>query len=171
MPLSPPFTECPAVGADSGCALLIVISNNGIQILSDPSQGPYDGSDDTLFGVVNESSSPQSSLQLRSPDDADIFGFDGDGICTYATGGLSSNDTTGTGFTGDGYCNASQLMGVDPGNTADPLGSDYQGPDNTYSNISDDTTMVQFNFDTPLAPGQSTNFSLEETLGLAEVAP
>jgi hypothetical protein len=167
-----PFTECPAIGSNTSCALLIVISDSGIQILGDPSQGPYDGSDDTLFGVVNESSVPQVSLQLQSPDDNDIFGFDGDGICTFATGGFSAtNGTTGTGYAGDGYCNSSQLQGLDPGNSADPLGSDYQGPDNTFSNISDDLTSGQVNFDAPLAPGASTYFSLEEALTTGDVAP
>jgi hypothetical protein len=170
--LTAPFNECPAIGEDTSCALLIVITNNGIQILADPSQGPYDGSDDTLFGVVNESSSPQSALQLRSPDSEPIFGFDGDGICTYALGGEGSNDTTGTGFAGDGYCTTDQLNGVDPGNTSDPLGTDYQGPDNTYSNISSDTTSGQVNFDTALAPnGGHTYFSLEESLTLGDVGP
>lgn len=50
----------------------ITISNN---------QGPYDGSDDTLVGVVNSSAIPSASLKLTSSNP--IFGFDGDGLCTY----------------------------------------------------------------------------------------
>jgi hypothetical protein len=170
-PTTPPFTECPAIGADTGCGTLIIITNSGITLQYDNSQGPYDGNDDTLFGVLNESSHSQFGLQLGSAAGLDIFGFDGDGICTYADGGESSNDTSGTGFAGDGYCDASQLIGEDPGSTSDPLGSDYEGPDNTYSNISADTTSGDVDFDTPLAPGQSTYFSLEEALSPGDVEP
>ena len=40
--------------------------------------GPYDGSDDTYFGVINNSHSAISSFHLSSS--LDIGGFDGDGI-------------------------------------------------------------------------------------------
>ena len=63
------------------CGVLIVIDKNGkITGYYDPSQGPYDGGDDTLVGVVNNSTKPVNSIKLSGPD---IFGFDGDGLCTY----------------------------------------------------------------------------------------
>jgi hypothetical protein len=44
----PPFTECPAIGADPSCELLIDITPAGTSVTADPaSPGPYDGSDDT----------------------------------------------------------------------------------------------------------------------------
>jgi hypothetical protein len=146
-----PFTECPAIGADTSCGLLIWITNSGTFVLGDSSQGPYDGSDDTLIGVLNQSSSPVSSIPLSS-EGGDLFGFDGDGICTYATGGTGP----AAGYVGDSYCDAAQLAGTDP--------YDYEGPDNTYSNISADAMSGTVNFTTPLAPGANTYFSLEEAL-------
>jgi hypothetical protein len=57
MPPAPPFTQCPAIGADTSCGVLLYIDTDGsLKALSDPSQGPYDGSDDTLIGIVNSSS-------------------------------------------------------------------------------------------------------------------
>ena len=131
-----PFNECPAIGYDNSCGLLIAVSNNGETVLQDPnnqatgiapnsgSQMPYDDIDDTLVGIVNTSSKPIFGIQLSGESTSTpIFGFEGDGICTYATGGSNTNGTGGggpvgggggeppAGYTGDGYCNASQLAG------------------------------------------------------------
>jgi hypothetical protein len=191
-----PFNECPQIGYDASCGILIVISNNGEQVLQDPNnaytgsgaqpnptpgtQMPYDVGDDTLIGVVNESSKPVYALQLSGEStQTDLFGFDGDGVCTYANGGSNAQGASspgsgaspvgGTGlppagYTGDQYCNASQLAGSAGLSGADPNGSDYQGPDNTFSNISDDTDSGNVNFTSGLTTGQSTYFSLEESL-------
>ena len=48
---------------------------------------PYDGIEDTLIGVQNNSSTPLSSLPLASTDGAQLFGFDGDGIGNYGPTG------------------------------------------------------------------------------------
>jgi RHS repeat-associated protein len=84
-PTTPPFTECPAVGNDSGCQLLVNITDSGGTVLSDSSQGPFDGIEDTLIGVVNNSSRSVGSIALRSS--TDLFGFDGDGLCAYGVTG------------------------------------------------------------------------------------
>ncbi len=76
-----PFTQCPAIGADSSCGLLIEITDSGAVVYGDPTQGPYDGVEDTLIGVVNDSSKTMGALALTSS--TDLFGFDGDGICYY----------------------------------------------------------------------------------------
>jgi len=167
-----PFNECPAIGLDTACGIVIIVGNNGDQILSDPANGPYDGADDTLVGIVNDSSKPLYRIQLSSPGNP-IFGFDGDGICSAATGGTNPEGLP-VGYTGDSYCNSDQLQGQDPagactslGDTypcGDPLGSDYQGPDTTYSSISPDTTLGDVNFNGGLSSGSSTYFSLEESL-------
>ncbi len=159
-----PFNECPAIGANSSCGLLIVVSNNGVQILGDPANAaPYDGADDTLIGIVNTSSKPVYHLQLSSPS-APIFGFEGDGICTFTAGGTSAG--TSLGFTGDSYCTASQKQGSTPGQIpgTDPSGSDYQGPANTFSTITSTSETGNVNFSGGLLPGASTYFSLETTL-------
>ena len=54
--------------------------------------GPYDGVEDTYFGVINNSGSPISSFALSSP--LDIGGFDGDGIGVYAGVGTNAQDTS-----------------------------------------------------------------------------
>jgi hypothetical protein len=80
---TPPFTECPAVGQDTSCETLIVIQSDGsLKAYNDSSQGPFDGIEDTLVGVLNESSSTVSSVKISGPN---IFGFDGDGICAEYT--------------------------------------------------------------------------------------
>src|SRR5271165_5102313 len=79
---TPPYTECPAVGSDTSCAILVVINAGGtVSIYQDTTQGPYDGADDTLVGVWNNSSSTVPSVNLSSTNGA--FGFEADGICTY----------------------------------------------------------------------------------------
>ena len=79
-----PFTECPAVGADSSCGLLVEITDSGATVYGDPTQGPYDGVEDTLIGVVNDSSRTYGAMALTSS--TNLFGFDGDGICAYGAG-------------------------------------------------------------------------------------
>jgi hypothetical protein len=73
------FTQCPPVFNDAGCGFLIQVTNGGVSITQDATLGPYDGSDDTLVGITNESSKTISQLSLSSAED--IFGFDGDGEC------------------------------------------------------------------------------------------
>ncbi len=194
-----PFNECPQIGYDKSCGLLIVITNNGEQVFQDPNnaaagvvnpspsaQMPYDNNEDTLVGIVNTSTKPVFALQLSGTSTgAGPFGFEGDGICTYATGGsdtFSGGYTNsgpqgrvgGTGqppegYTGDQYCSRSQLQGAAGPTGADPKGSDYQGPNNTYSNISADTTSGAVNFGGGLNPGQSSYFSLEAAVAPSQV--
>ena len=157
-----PFNECPAIGFNNSCGLVIVVSNNGVQVLQDTNNGtvpnptpgtqlPYDQADDTLVGVVNLSSKPLYALQLSgSQTGTPIFGFEGDGICTYATGGSNTNGGSagggGTplpgagGYTGDSYCSPAALQGSAAASGPDPNGIDYQGPSTTFTNISSDTT-------------------------------
>jgi len=135
--LTPPFNECPSIGQDTTCGLLIVLTSTGERILQDPTQGPYDGADDTLIGVVNQSGAAVPSIQLSSGSDP-IFGFEGDGICTFAP------------FPGSGYCA-----------TLPPTATGYEGPDNTFTNISPDTMSGTVSFTAPLANNGSTYFSLE----------
>lgn len=86
-----PFTECPAVGADSSCGLLIEITDSGAVVYGDPSQGPYDSVEDTLIGVINDSTKTMGALALTSS--TDLFGFDGDGLCIYIACGWAAPTT------------------------------------------------------------------------------
>ncbi len=91
---------CPALGyATAGCDLTITVTDSGTIVAPGPSftlaGGTYDGSDDTLIGITNNSSSALSSIYLSST--TDIFGFDGDGITPY---GAPGNTTDHTGYGG-----------------------------------------------------------------------
>ncbi|WP_419804154.1 PEP-CTERM sorting domain-containing protein [Terriglobus sp.] len=74
------------------------MTDTGTTITPGPSftlnSGTYDGSDDTLVGIVNNSSIALSSLDLSST--TDIFGFDGDGITGYGAPG-NAMDPSGYG--------------------------------------------------------------------------
>ena len=126
------FAHSPDATA-TGCNVVITIAANGTAtvVVTDPA--PYDGSEDALVGVVNNSSTTVTSLPLAGPG---IFGFDGDGICTYT-------------FVGDGYCTA---------NLADP--ADYQGPTSTFAVTTANAGTVNFSPGIP-GGGGTTYFSLE----------
>ncbi len=136
---TPPFSECPPVGLDTSCGILIQVTDTANNILGDPSQGPFDGDDDTLIGVLNSSSDTITSIQLSS--DTDLFGFDGDGLCTQSP----------------------QPAGCPFGPTG------YEGPDTSFSDITPDQTGGVVNFTGGLAPGQTAYFSLEEPLSATTV--
>src|SRR5487761_273357 len=130
----PPFTQCPADGLDTSCGILIQITNSANNILGDPSQGPFDGSDDTLVGLLNNSSDTISSIQLSS--NTNLLGFDGDGLCvqTPEPAACPFGPTT------------------------------YEGPGVSYTNITPDQSGGVVNFSPGISPGQSGYFSLEEPL-------
>jgi RHS repeat-associated protein len=135
-----PFTECPPVGADTSCALLVDVTDSGVTILQDPSQGTYDGVEDTLVGVLNQSSKNLGHLSLGS--NTDMFGFDGDGICSFE-------------YT------------IDPGCPFGPTG--YEGPGTSFTEISSDASSGVVDFNPPISPGNTSYFSLEEPLSASTV--
>jgi Bacterial Ig-like domain (group 3) len=141
----PANAQCPAIGADTTCGVVLVITNFGA-IPVPTGQQPYDTIDDTLVGVLNLSSIPVHTLVLASP--LDIFGFDGDGIC-----GISP-------ITG---------MPYNPGPPACPYGpTGYEGPGVSFSNFSllPEIGTVTFNPSIP-TNGGTAYFSLENALGVA----
>ncbi len=135
---TPPFTHCPDVGLDThGCDTLIVVNaDRTVAVLSDPSQGPYDGADDTLIGIQNDSSAPVTAITAYGP--SGLFAFDGDGICRE-------------GFSGDGYCSSNP-----------PPATGYEGPGVSF--VVDPTTSAdgEIDFEGPgIGAGESRYFSLE----------
>lgn len=94
----------PGFGANpSGPEFLITIDSGGTASIalnpvysSDP--GPYDGSDDTYIGVVNNSSQTVNSLHLTS--NQSIFAFEGDGIDTGSYLDIPNNAQDNTGYGG-----------------------------------------------------------------------
>ena len=145
---TPPFTQCPTVGYDKSCEILIVVNPNGsIQSYRDPSTGTFDGEDDTLIGIQNNSSVPVTSISLKG---ANIFGFDGDGLCSGV------NTTGGAGF-------EPPPAGC-PFNTEEKeFGGIYEGPMNTYSPSNFNEGTVNFTGN-GIPPGGSTYFSLESAI-------
>jgi hypothetical protein len=146
---TPPFRECPHIGADSGCAILIVIDDHGTQILTDQTQPPYEHNEGRLIGVLNSTTSRTvSSVPLSGA--SDVFSFDSDGICDPK----NSNSPFSPGPPGVG-----SHSGPCPGNTIDTSG--YGGPSSYFTGIDATLTSGTVNFITPLKPGESTYFSLE----------
>ncbi len=132
----------PAYGADTaGPTILITFGPGGSEIITNASsQGPYDGSDDTYVGVINNSGATITSFNLSSTSEP-IFAFEGDGIDTYgAVENPGNPDTTG-----------------------------YGGPNAFFTNISSDLMSGTVNFTGGIANGGSDYFSLEEALTASSI--
>lgn len=128
--------------AATGCNTLITINANNTVTVTVPDSAPYDGVEDTLVGVVNNSSMTINTLLLSGND---IFGLDGDGVCVFTFAAAN-------GVSGSNYCSNSQVNGTDP--------QDYYGPTTTFTIINVNSGNV--NFTGGLAAGGKTFFSLEE---------
>src|SRR5438874_1504882 len=76
---TPTFHQCPSVGLNYGCAILIWVTDDGFQVIEDGRQGPFDGGDDTLVGIQNDSHKVIDTIRLHGTQP--IFGFEGDGLC------------------------------------------------------------------------------------------
>ena len=72
------------VGAATGCGSLIIIGSDGSASFTPENGGAFDSSEDVVVGIINDSDALVTSVALSG---GDVFGFDGDGICTYAAGG------------------------------------------------------------------------------------
>lgn len=150
-PLGAAFTQCPPVGVNTGCQFLITISAAGVATVQQdtvaPNNGPYDGVEDALVGVQNNSSVTVTTLPLSSPANSagGIFAFDGDGPCTQSVA------PAGCPF------------------TQDPNG--YGGPGVTFINIASNNMSGTVRFTPGIAPGGSAWFALEENLSSSTITP
>jgi len=135
------------VGSATGCGILITITGttgNLVATITVPGNGnPYDGEDDWLVGIQNSSSVTVGAIRLSGPD---AFGFDGDGPCSYAYEQSDGEDSAD--------CFNGAVPYSDPG--------DYQGPNNTFTGVSPNYTTGTVHFITPIPPGGSTWFALEQ---------
>jgi len=139
-----PFPH-PPDPAGTGCNVVITIAANGSISTVVTDATAYDNVEDTLVGIVNNSSTAISSINLSG---SGIFGFDGDGICGVFNTGNGLQWT----FTGSGYCGAAR---PDPG--------DYDGPTSSFpgwNGSSPNSGTVAFS-PAIAAGGGSTYFSLE----------
>ncbi|WP_332026998.1 IPTL-CTERM sorting domain-containing protein [Rudaea sp.] len=140
----PLFPQCPPTGVNTGCQFLITINPGGsLSVAQDtnaPNNGPYDGIEDTLVGVVNNSGAPASSFTLTST--VDIFGFDLDGPCIA-------------------------LAPFATGCSSDPSG--YGGPGVFFSGINGTFTSGTVGFTPALANGATAWFALEGALTITQI--
>jgi hypothetical protein len=183
------FPQCPAVDLDTGCQFLVTVTDSETTIESDSAQGPYEGSDDALIGIRNNSSNPVSSISLSAEDE--LFGFENDGICSPGGGPIptgcvvqaknSANEPTehpketcppeteACGFvppSGEPSNNTfgSNILVNGFAANGDAV-TGYEGPTSWFTGItgigSFTTGKGVVNFSPALAPGASTYFSLE----------
>lgn len=156
------FPQCPPVGVNTGCAILITINPNGTTMVQadpePPNNEAYDGEDDTLVGIQNNATFPLAAINLSSTTEP-IFGFDGDGICDPGLGGTGPDPGCPPG--------SSSSQSYVPESAG---GTGYEGPNNTFSNIDLETEQSgTVNFIKPLATGGTAYFALEESLTAADV--
>lgn len=118
------------VGSATGCGAVITVTSvdangnaNAFSVASTGNGNPYDGDEDTLIGVQNNSGATLNTMTLTSSAHGvlAIFNFDGDGPCQYAK---SQNGNAGDCF--------------------GPYG--YEGPNNAFINISEDHTSGTVSF-------------------------
>jgi hypothetical protein len=142
----------PDLNNSGECDTEFIINSNGSITTVSSGGGPYDGADDQLIGVVdNDPNITLSGLSLTSS--TDIFGFDGDGICTFQSSATPAGILS--------YCSTDQVAGGGESGAGTVFGSDYEGPDNTWSGINPAETAGNVVFTSPLTDGESTFFSLE----------
>jgi len=128
--------------ANEGCTVLITFNADGSITTTNPNPAPsYDnGRDDNMIGVVNNTGQAITSLQLSSAT-TDIFGFDGDGVCS------------GPGWT-------FSALGPNP-NCASATDPTQYGPAGvTFTTINSYNGIVYFG-NGGIAPNSSAFFSLE----------
>lgn len=149
---------CPSVGADTptasgtGCNFIVTVAADGSVSTQGNIQPGYDGgdnSDDSLVGIVNNTSATIASLPVFATDGTPIFNFDGDGVCNYYGNPVGDESALA-------YCSTAQLSGLNDAVS----GADYQGPWNTFTGINGAKTSAVLNF-SGFAPGTTTFFSIE----------
>ena len=112
-PAAPIFPQCPAIGLDTnGCELLVTVTavttlgaaTAFTVAVSNPDQGPYEGAEDTLIGIVNNATTPLKSIFFSGLVAGDgIFDLDGDGACALIGCVNGAGDTSGYGGPGVFY--------------------------------------------------------------------
>jgi hypothetical protein len=150
-----PWTQCPAVGYDTSCAILIVINSDAsVSIYQDGTQGTYDGIEDTLVGVQDNCSacSGVGSIALSG---SNIFGFDGDGPCA----GPLNNIGFPAPYPPTATCQGGEYT------TADP--TDYETNNVTFT-VTDSSDGFA-NFGPALTSGTHAWFGLEEQLSNSSI--
>lgn len=152
---------CPNINGVTTCNVIITAGPGGSFVTSVPNPNPYDGSDDNLVGVVNNSGSTITQLTfIGSGNGGGLFAFDGDGLQAY-------NGAAGGAPDGSGY----------GGKVSSTANFDLTGANDFFTNITttsvfDDTGTVVFGAG-GIPNGGSAYFSLESapSINITPVTP
>jgi len=152
---------CPGVGIiGPGCNEIITLNPNGTMTVSEGAYPgtAYDGADDQIVGVINNTTSPAFTIGITGPGIGD---FDGDGPWANQIGGYGSLTGCMTRGVQINPCLMPTVVAATGAGTdlGDP--TPYSGPDNIFTNFAS-LNSVTVTFASPLAPGSSTYFGLEE---------
>src|SRR5437763_1806963 len=152
---------CPPINGVTTCNVIITAGPGGSFVTTLPNPSPYDGSDDNLVGIINNSGGTITSLSfVGSGNGGGLFAFDGDGLQFYnsAAGGSPDNTTYG-------------------GKVSSTAGFDLSGPNDSFTNIHtttvfDDSGTVVFGAG-GIPNGGSAYFSLESapSINITPVTP
>ena len=131
------------VGLHGTCNLAIVKNADGSFTIVSGNPVGYDGQEDQIIGVVNNSNTTITSINLSaaSATPPPPFAFDGDGICAYQP--FVSNSQP---------CNN--------------VGSGYLGGASSFTNVNAAMTSGIVNFAPGIPPGGTSYFSLEGPVGI-----
>jgi len=141
-----PSVSAAYTSGGAGCNVVITFNANGSITTTIPNANPYDGVEDTLVGVVNNTASAIASFNLSSSSNSQLFGFDNDGAC-------------------DGFGDYESIA-----NCAGAIDTNgYGGPGVTFSGINGALTSGTVNFAGGIAAGGTAWFSLEEPPSLSLV--
>jgi hypothetical protein len=142
---------CATIDGVTACNTIITAGPGGSFTTTIVNTNPYDGADDVLVGVINNSGAPITSLSfVGAGNGGGLFGFDGDGLRTFNPAAGGPPDTTG--------------YGGKVSNTAD---FDLTGPNDFFTNIHtvtvlNDAGTVVFG-PAGIPDGGSAYFSLESS--------
>jgi hypothetical protein len=107
------YSEAPPTGFDTGAEILITWNGSMFSISAPSGEGPFNGTDDTLFGVQNNSGAALASLTLSG---SNIFAFDGNGINFFNGTGAAPGSPGPTGY--EGWTSTTSTWGT---GTQEPL--------------------------------------------------
>jgi len=142
---------CPIISGVSTCNTIITAGPGGSFTTAIVDPHPYDGSDDALVGIINNSGAPITSLDfVGAGNGGGLFAFDGDGLQTFNSAAGGPPDTTGYG-----------------GKVSNSADFDLTGPNDSFTNIHTvtvprDAGTVVFG-PTGIPDGGSAYFSLESS--------
>ena len=152
---------CPNINGVTTCNVVITAGPGGTFSTAVPNMNPYDGSDDNLVGIINNSGSTITSLSFTgSGIGGGLFAFDNDGLQSYVPADGGAPDTTGYG-----------------GKVSSTANFDLTGPNDFFTNIHTTTVLndsgtVVFGAN-GIPNGGSAYFSLElpPSINITPVTP